>query len=105
MKRSERVKLAGIAAALGFLLQIFFLVFDVRFIDESTGQLTIGTELRFRFIDETTREFVLASQLEELPQQLRNAAVASVVIGFLTYLGAGRRESRRTAAQKARTGP
>ena len=41
MKRSERVKLAGIAGALGFFLQIFFLVVNVRFIDQTNNTMLL----------------------------------------------------------------
>lgn len=88
-KPSDRLKGAIAVATLGFLIQLFLLVFDVRFIDEATGQFAIGTELRFRFFDETTREFVLASQVGELPRQVRDAALASAVVAAVVYLALG----------------
>jgi hypothetical protein len=89
MNRWDRFKLSVAIAVLAFFIQVVFLVINVQFVDEATGQFRLGAQLRFKFVDETTRQFVLVSQLQQLPGELLRVVEISSAITALCYVGLG----------------
>lgn len=89
MTRWERFKVAWVVAMALFFLQAFFLIFNLQFVDETTGQFRLGAQFRFKFVDETTRQFVLVSELQKLPGELLTALELCGASLVITFVGLG----------------